>query len=97
MDWIGIAALVISLVALGVGGWQMYMSRSRYKELKKDHDDLKENDRLILGYLHREFGLRLKGSTTFAEPEMTVSVGKRRAKKPTFLLTLRRLVGKLFP
>ena len=97
MDWIGITALVISLVALGVGGWQMYMSRSRYKDLKKDHDDLKENDRLILGYLHRKLGLQLKGSTTFAEPEMTVSAGKRRAKKPIFPLTLRRLLGKLLP
>ena len=108
MEWIGIVALVISLVALGVGVWQMYMSRSRYRELKadlcelkKDHDDLKGNDRIILGHLHREFGLRLKGSTTFDSPEMTATVevmkGKKDVKKPTFLLTLRRFVGKLFP
>ena len=90
MDWIGIAALVISLVALGVGGWQMYMSRSRYRELKCNQDR-------ILDYLHREFDQRLKGSTKFNALEATVSVGKRRATKPTFRLTLRRLLGKLFP
>ena len=97
MDWISIAALVIGLIALGVGVCQMYMSKSRYKELKKDHDGFKENDRLILDYLHREFGLRLKGSTKFDALESTVKIGKRPAEKPTFRLTFRRWLGKLFP
>ena len=90
MDWFGIAALVISLVALGVAGWQMYMSRRRYRELKCTQDR-------ILDFLHREFDVRLEGSTKFNTLEASVSVGKREAIKPTFLLTLRRLLGKLFP
>ena len=94
MEWIGIAALVISLVALGVGGWQMYMSHSRYKELKCTQDR-------ILDYLHKEFGLRLKGSAKFDAPEMTATVKVRKrkkdVKKPAFRLTLRRLLGKLLP
>ena len=57
MEWIGIAALVISLVALGVAGWQMYMSRSRYRELKCNQDR-------ILDRLHREYGLRLSSPLT---------------------------------
>ena len=56
MEWIGIVALVMSLVALGVGVWQMYMSHSRHKNLKCNQDR-------ILDYLHKEFGLRLKVST----------------------------------
>ena len=92
-----LAGLVIGFMALGVGVWQMHMSRSRYKRLKKDHDDFKENDRLILDYLRRKFDVRLEGSTEFSAPEMTVSVSKRPKKKPTFLLTLRQLLGKLFP
>ena len=90
MEWIGIAALVISLVALGVAGWQMYMSRSRYRELKCNQDR-------ILDRLHREYGLRLRGSTKFSAQESSVSIGKKPAKKNTFLLTLRRWLGKLLP
>ena len=75
----------------------MYMSRSRYKELKKDQDELKNNQTRILDYLRREFDVRLEANTNFHAPEATVSVGKRPAKKPTFLSTLRRLWGKLRP
>ena len=95
MDLLGISALVIGLVAFGVAGWQMYMSRSRHKELKKNHDDLKENVQTTLDHIHREFGLRLKGSTKFNPMGATVEVGKRKAINPTFLLRLRRLLGKL--
>ena len=85
-----IAGPIIGLLALGLAGFQMFMSRCRYKKLKKTQDR-------IVDYLHREFDVRLDASATFVEPEMTVSVGKRREKKPTFPLTLRRLLGKLFP
>ena len=61
---------------------------SKHLEIKLDR---------ILDYLHKEFGLRLKGSTKFNALEATVSVGKGKAIKPTFRLTLRRLLGILFP
>ena len=73
----------------------MYMSRSRYKELKKDQDELKNNQTRILDYLRREFDVRLEANTNFNASEATVSVGKRPAEKTTFLSTLRRLWGKL--
>ena len=85
-----LSGLIIGSTSLGVAGFQMYMSRSRYKKLESTQDR-------ILDYLHREFDVRLESSTKFNAPEMTVSVGKRRAKNPTFLWTLRRLLGKLFP
>ena len=43
----------------------MYMSRSRYKELKKDQDELKNNQTRILDYLRREFDVRLEANTNF--------------------------------
>ena len=91
--WIRIFALtslIISLIALGVGGWQMYMSRSRYKELKKTQDDLGNKQDRALDYLRRKFDVRIEADTKFNAPEMTVSVGKRQAKKPTLRLTFRR-------
>ena len=51
----------------------------------------------ILDYLRRKSDMRVEGHITFGAPEMTVSVGKRPAEKPTFPLTMRRLLGKLFP
>ena len=51
----------------------------------------------LLGYMRRICDVRIEGSTKFDAPEMSAIVGKRPAKKPTFLLTLRRLLGKLFP
>ena len=101
--------LVISLVALGVVGWQMYMSRARYKELRKhqkclkdDQEILKNNQSRILDYLHREFDVRFEAHTNFDAPVMAATVGIRKQNKdekkptkPTFLLTLRRWLGKL--
>ncbi len=87
MEWIGIAALVISLIAVFV---EMYLSRSRYKEIKRTQDR-------ILDYLHREFDAKIEADTKFDAPEMTVKIGKRPAEKPTFRLTFRRWLGKLFP
>ena len=55
----------------------------------------------VLGYLRRICDVRLDGHTEFKAMEGTAQVGKRKAekveKKPTFLLTLRRCLGKLFP
>ena len=89
-----LTSLIISLIALGVGVWQIYMSRSRYKELKKTQDDLGNKQDRALDYLRRKFDVRIEADTKFNAPETTVSVGKRRAKKPTLRLPFRRWLGK---
>ena len=67
-----------------------------FQEGHTETDQKAKLDRL-LGYMRRICDVRIEGSTKFNALEATVSVGKRKATKPTFRLTLRRLLGKLFP
>ena len=106
-----LSGLIIGSTSLGVAGFQMYMSRSRYKKLKKvqcdqkkDLEILKNNQDRILDYLHRNFDPKIEANTKFDAIEATAKVGKRKPNKeeqepikPNFLLTLRRWLGKLFP
>ena len=90
MEWIaiaglviGIAGLVIGLIALRLVFGQMYLSCSRYKELKINQDR-------IVDYLHRAFDKRIEADTKFDAPEMTATVGVRRKKKPVARFNLLR-------
>ena len=63
---------------------------------------LKESERRLEDtqrFLFQKFGKRteIQGAFEAEKAEMTVSVGKRRKEKLSFLLTLRRLLGKLVP
>ena len=78
-----LAGLIVGFAALVMGVYQMYMSRSRCKELKITQDR-------IVDYLHREFDKRIEADTKFDAPEMTASGSFRRKKKHNFLFTLLR-------
>ena len=72
------------------------------RRLKAMEHRLKESERRTKDtqqFLFQKFGDRaeIRVNLEAPAPEMTVSVGKRKAKKPTFLLTLCRLLGKLLP
>ena len=97
-----LAGLVIGFMALCVAGYQMVTGVKANRLLKKAACRQEESDRCLKGIeklLLQEFGDRAEIRAIFDAPalEATVIVGKRPAKKPTFLLTVRRLLGNLFP
>ena len=88
--WLRVFALAGSVgVALGiyqmVTGWR---ANRRLKEMDRRLDKAEQERATIRDFLFQEFGKRAEIRALFEAPEpgMTVSVGKRREKKPTFLL-----------
>ena len=97
-----LSGLIIGFTALGVAGYQMVTGLKANRLLKEAACRQDESDRCLKGieqFLFQKFGDRAEIRAIFEAPEMkaTVIVGKRPAKKPPFRLTLRRLLGKLFP
>ena len=106
--WLRVFALA-GVVGLGLGAYQMvtgWRANKRQKAMQIRQEEMhlleKRNAICLKGieqFLYQHFGDRAEIRAIFEAPapEMTVSVGKRPSKKPTFRLTLRRLLGKLFP
>ena len=103
--WLRVFALA-GPVGLFLGAYQMVTGWRANRLLKKaDCRQEKIDLRLksVEQFLINKFGKRseIQGQTKFDAPEMTATVKVRKrkkdVKKPAFLLTLRRFLGKLFP
>ena len=109
----GVAGLFLGAIGFGLAVYQMVTGRRAVRLLKKAacHQEKmerrqEESDRCLKGieqFLYQKFGDRAEIRAIFESPAMEgkAEVGIRKAekdeKKPTFLLTLRKLLGKLFP
>ena len=94
--WIWPTATVVCLV-LAALIYTAEIKRWFFRKGPQTETDQKAKLDRLLGYMRRICDVRIEGSTKFNALEATVLVGKRKATKPTFRLTLRRLLGKLFP
>ena len=105
----GVVGLFLGTAGLGLGAYQMvtgWRANKRQKAMQIRLEEMhlleKKNESCLKGieqFLFQHFGDRAEIRAIFEAPapEMTVSVGKRRAEKTTSPWTLRRLLGKLFP
>ena len=97
-----LAGLIISVIALGMGIYQMVTGLRANRQLKKIHLQQEEHElylKDIQQFLFKKFGKRIEIRAHFEGQiaESTTSIEVRRKKKSSFLLTLRRLLGKLCP
>ena len=98
----GLVGVFLAAVGLALGVYQMVTGRRANRLLKEMQFQQKEHERHLKGveqFLFQKFGERIeiRGHVEAPAAEGTVLVGKRPAKKPSFLLTLRRLLGILRP
>ena len=89
--WLRVFAL-LSTVGLALGAYQL-ITGWRARRLQKERDQERDQDSsTIKDFLFQKFGKRaeIRGHFKAQRAEMTASVGVRRKKKPSALLTLRR-------
>ena len=90
-----LAGLTVGFIALGMGIYQMVTGLQANRRLR----DIQQENSEIKKFLFKKFGKRIEIRASFKGQiaETTTSIEVRRKKKSSFLLTLRRLLGKLLP
>ena len=91
----GLVGVFLAAVGLALGIYQMVTGRRANRLLK----EMQFQQKGVEQFLFQKFGERIeiRGHVKNPAAEGTVLVGKRPAKKPSFLLTLRQLLGRLHP